>query len=69
MPNTLGRHDESGGFAVTQTKTWGDRGLLVAAAILLLVWAVAGAVNAIGFIMGNRPTPVGILATLVVVCA
>ena len=54
---------------MTETKTWGNRGLLAAAAILLLAHAMAGAVNAIGFIMGNPPTPLGILATLVVVCA
>lgn len=54
---------------MTQTEVRGDRDLLVARAILLLAWAMAGAVNAIGFIMGSTPTPLGILATLAVVCA
>ena len=54
---------------MTQTETRGARGLRVVAGILLLAWVVAGVVNAIGCIMGNTPTPLGTLATLVAVCA
>jgi hypothetical protein len=39
----------------------------VAAAILLVTWAIAGLVN--DFIMGGPPTTVGVAATLVAVCA
>lgn len=43
------------------------RGFLIEAVVLLLVWAVAGATNSIGFIMGNEPTIVGVVTTLLVV--
>jgi hypothetical protein len=36
--------------------------------VLLLLWAVAGVINAGEFIMGYAPSAVGVAATLVVVC-
>jgi hypothetical protein len=54
---------------VTHAGARGKRGLLVGAGILLLTWAVAGAVNAVEFIMGYAPSAVGAVATLVAACA
>lgn len=37
--------------------------------VLLLTWVAAGAANATGVIMGLAPTPVGVIATSVMVCS
>ena len=68
MPNTLGRCAESGGLAVTDAESQGKRDLRVWAVVLLLVWAVAGALNAGEFIMGGTPTARGVAATLLAIC-
>lgn len=49
--------------------TSGKSGMPAVAVVLPLVWATAGAANAVGFIMGGPPSAVGMIATLVAACA
>lgn len=53
---------------MTNAETQGKRGARVGVWVLLLAWAVAGVINAGGFLMGNTPSASGVATTLVAVC-